>query len=81
MVGWVGWLPDVMVGWVGWLPDVMVGWVGRLLHEEQSDPLEELIAGDGCDGQVEEEAVQDWHGDVVQRSAHQLLLNQVTGGF
>ena len=49
-------------------PDVVVGRVGRLLHEEQGDPLEELVAGHGRHGQVEEEAVQHRERDEVHRT-------------
>ena len=38
-------------------PDVVVGRVGGLLHEEEGDPLEQLVAGHSRDGQVEEQPV------------------------
>ena len=47
-------------------PDVVVGRVGGLLHEQQGDPLEQLVARHGCHGQVEEQAVQHRDGDVVE---------------
>ena len=46
-------------------PDVVVGRVGSLLHEEQSDPLEELVAGDSRHSQVEEQPVQHRQWDEV----------------
>ena len=46
-------------------PDVVVGRVGRLLHEQQCDPLEQLVAGHSRDGQVEEQAVQHRQGNDV----------------
>ena len=49
-------------------PDVVVGRVGRLLHEQQCDPLKQLVAGQGCHGQVEEQPVQHRQGNDVHRA-------------
>ena len=39
-------------------PDVVVGRVGRLLHEEEGDPLKQLVTRHSRDCQVEEQPVQ-----------------------
>ena len=49
-------------------PDVVIGRVRGLLHEEQGDPLEQLVARHGGHGQVEEQPVQHRDGDVVERA-------------
>ena len=52
-------------------PDVVVGRVGGLLHEHESDPLEQLVAGHRRHRQVEEQAVQHRRRDVVQHVLHE----------
>ena len=49
-------------------PDVVIGRVSGLLHEEQGDPLEQLVTRYGGHGQVEEQPVQHRDGDVVERA-------------
>ena len=39
----------------------------HLFSEEQHDSLEHLVAGERCDGQVEEEPIEDGGRDVLQR--------------
>ena len=47
-------------------PDVVVGRVGGLLHEHESDPLEQLVTRHSRHRQVEEQAVQHRDRDEVQ---------------
>ena len=55
-------------------PDVVVGRVGSLLHEEEGDPLEELVPGHRRHGQVEEQPVQHRQWDEVHRTEKWKLL-------
>ena len=57
----------LFVQYYGVPPDVVVRRVGCLLHEEQCDPLKQLVAGHGRHGQVKEQTVQHRHRDIVQR--------------
>ena len=50
-------------------PDVVVGGVGGLLHEEEGDPLEQLVPRHGRHRQVEEQPVQHREGDEVHGAA------------
>ena len=52
-----------------YLTNVVVGGIGRLLHEQEEDPLEHLVAVQRGHGQVQEEPVQDRGRDVVQSIA------------
>ena len=56
-------------------PDVVVGRVGGLLHEQERDSLEELVAGHGRDGQVEEEPVQHREGDEVHWTEMRIMIS------
>ena len=52
-----------------WHPsDVVIGRIGGLLHEEQSDPLKQLVARHCSHSQVEEQPVQYRDRNVVQRA-------------
>ena len=46
--------------------DVVVRWIGRLFSEQQQDSVEQLIACQRRDGQVQEETIQDGRWDVLQ---------------
>ena len=56
-------------------PDVVVGRVGGLLHEQERDSLEELVAGHGRDGQVEEQPVQHREGDEVHWTEMRIMIS------
>ena len=49
-------------------PDVVIWRVSGLLHEEQGDPLEQLVTRHGSHGQVEEQAVQHRDWDIIERA-------------
>lgn len=42
-----------------------------LLHKHQGNPLEHLVAAEGSDGHVQEQAVEDRYGDVGKRIRQQ----------
>lgn len=51
-------------------PDVMVGRVSCLLHEEQGDPLKQLVPGHGGHGKVKKQTVQHRNGDIIERAGY-----------